>query len=289
MSLFIIPENQKLLWNVINKNQLIVKFFSLYPPQVKEKWFKDIVRTVYDQNMNNRLSQNDLYELNKNVLAYMVGDIKNKTSGFDKQELKREEVKREEVKREEERVQLQTYSVTENKEDKFNKQYNQYQQSYQTMFEKKPPESPDFSEKNTDPVISNMDELIKKHIRERDEELKKYSPQPLFTQKIEIDNTETAVNLQVEDIEVKPKKTVKWIDDNQRHEIETLKTEVLELTKNLKNQVLELTKNVECFKEEIRSIKNKPSVETFSDMKLRFSQNFTHFLIRPAYVAGVND
>jgi hypothetical protein len=76
---------------------------------------------------------------------------------------------------------LKPYSVTENKEDKFTSQYNQYQQNYQTLFDKKVPENIDFREKfNEQPITGNMEDLVQRHLRERDEELKRYAPQPFF-------------------------------------------------------------------------------------------------------------
>jgi hypothetical protein len=47
------------------------------------------------------------------------------------------------------------------------------------MLEKKAPAEVNFSEKIEDGVISNMDELIKRQLQEREEEFKLYSPPPI--------------------------------------------------------------------------------------------------------------
>lgn len=54
----------------------------------------------------------------------------------------------------------------------YRKQPAQQQQEYQPMFDRKKPEPIDFSEKIEDGVITNMDDLIQKHMREREQELK---------------------------------------------------------------------------------------------------------------------
>jgi hypothetical protein len=46
------------------------------------------------------------------------------------------------------------------------------QQEYRPIFDRKKPEPIDFSEKIEDGVITNMDDLIQKHMREREQELK---------------------------------------------------------------------------------------------------------------------
>ena len=112
---------------------------------------------------------------------------------------------------------LKSYSVTENRQDKMAAQYNEYQQNYMTMFDKKIPDSIDFRENITEPAINNMDELIKRHMLERDEELKKYAPPPLFTNmpaqqpqnnhpnKLNIDNNSEPIQFSIEELPPMPK------------------------------------------------------------------------------------
>jgi hypothetical protein len=264
MSIYIVPENQKLLWNIINKNELITQYFANYAPQVKENWFKQILELFYDSNKHIRITTTQLYELNKNTLSYMINDIKSRVQQKPSPPVNQDQY-------------LKSYSVAENKEDKFTSQYNQYQQNYQSLFEKKPPEQPQFSENISEPAISNMDDLIQKHIRERDEELKKYAPPPLFmntidstqnaTNKIEIDNTQSSIEIQAEDINtIKTKKSVKWLDDSNKDTISSQQKEI----EYLRTQVLELTKKFDLY---IENSKHTVVHEAFPINNLRISKN----------------
>ena len=40
MSLFIHPENQELLWNIVNQNPYLVSMLSTQSVEQKQKWFK---------------------------------------------------------------------------------------------------------------------------------------------------------------------------------------------------------------------------------------------------------
>ena len=175
MSLYIHPENQELLWKIVNKNPLIQSYFSSYPPNIQETWFKQTISSFYDQNRANVATSEQLYEINKNTLSYMIQDVKRNVEFMEQNRVQPQQ-----------RVPtdpLKPYSVTENKEDRFTDQYNQYQQNYQSMFDKKVPENIDFREQfNDQPLSGNMEDLVQRHLRERDEELKKYAPAPFFGQ-----------------------------------------------------------------------------------------------------------
>ena len=70
--------------------------------------------------------------------------------------------------------------VPDNRSEIFNRQFQERQREYENMLEKKAPEEVNFSEKIEDGVISNMDELIKRQILEREAEYKLYSPPPII-------------------------------------------------------------------------------------------------------------
>jgi hypothetical protein len=192
MSLYIHSENQELLWNVISKTSIVQQYFVLYHPSVKENWFKSIISSFYEQNRNIRPDQ--LFEMNKTTLTYMVNDIKRNIQYQQEKQEQQQYIQEQKLKQEQHKIgenyymnnqkqqgspndYLKPYSVTQNKEDGFLNEYNKYQNNYHSVFEKKPPDSIDFREKIEDGYISNMDELVKKHMKERDEELNKI-PQP---------------------------------------------------------------------------------------------------------------
>lgn len=179
MSLYIHPENQELLWKIVNKNPLIQSYFSSYPPNIQETWFKQTISSFYDQNRANVATSEQLYEINKNTLSYMIQDVKRNVEFMENN--RGRPLDQVGANQPSPNDLLKPYSVTENKEDRFTDQYNQYQQNYQSMFDKKVPETIDFREQfNDQPLSGNMEDLVQRHLRERDEELKKYAPAPFF-------------------------------------------------------------------------------------------------------------
>jgi hypothetical protein len=63
MSAYILPENQRILWNTINK----ANGFSN-----DEQWFKQIIALFYQKNANRTLNQQELLQLNKETIEYMM-------------------------------------------------------------------------------------------------------------------------------------------------------------------------------------------------------------------------
>jgi len=253
MSQYVTPENQKLLWNVISKNHIVNDFFLLNPNQ-KENWFKSIIQMFYEQNKNRILNQNDLLMLNKTTISYMIQNIKDTNKKVQRLPIQTNQIQLDQNF-------LKPYSVTENKVEKIGNQFEQKQVEYNSLFDRKIPEAPEFSEKQDKP-LSNMDELIQQHLREREEELRKYAPLPLVSQpiqdvpkvlptqqsnKLKIEQTPNTINIQIEEIQdtnssEKLLKTVSWSDTvnaeklgNQQKEIDALKEQIIELVERMKN------------------------------------------------------
>ena len=184
---------------------------------------------------------------------------------------------------------LKPYSVTENKEDRFTAQYDQYQQNYQTMFDKQVPESIDFREKfNEQPITGNMDDLVQRHLRERDEELKRYAPPPFFGGQIAQDKNSTRltidpapenIKIAVDELgqgsqkeskwtnpvinngETRMDPTVKWLDNENSDKIQSLEQEIV----ILKNQVLQMSDKISLL------INVNKDIFDFSAQRLRMS------------------
>jgi len=290
MSLYIHPENQELLWNIINKNSQIQQYFYSYPPNAKDNWFKQIISSFYEKNHNTVFSQEQLLDINKNTILYMINDVKRNIQY--KEEQKKQELLNQQSYQKQSYPEnfntdyLKPFSVTENKEDKFKEQFQQYQNNYNSMFDKKTPKSVDFREKINDTQISNMDELIQKHLRERDEELKRYAPPPIFassnqnneptpilqnnqsSNRITIDKNSSNINLSVEEFrepEINKQKinnnyNVKWLDNENSNEIKNLQKEINEL----RSLVLQLS-NKMIQKEEIRESKLNETIYKISE------------------------
>jgi len=231
MSLYVTQENQTLLWNIISKNTIVSDHFNSHPNR-KHEWFRSIIQLFYEKNMNRAIDTQSLLLLNKETISYMVQTIRDYNKANNPQNF------------------LKPYSITENRVEKIGNQYADKQTEYNSLFEKKTPENIDFGEKQDAP-LSNMDELIKQHMKEREEELRKYAPQPLIStqnspaqRKLKIDNVPDNINIQIEELSdqdsVKLKKSVSWSDDSNKEKIEAQQIEI----DILKAKVLELFEKI---------------------------------------------
>lgn len=132
MSNFITYENQTLLWNTITN----VPLFNKIPHQDKANWFKNIIGSIHEQNENRYLSYQELHDLNKYTISYMINILKQINE-----------------------MPIQTNSFEEK------------QKEYDNMKTKQAPPEPNFKEHVEDTAIENMDELIKQHQQQRQMDL----------------------------------------------------------------------------------------------------------------------
>jgi hypothetical protein len=153
MSLYIHPENQTLLWNTLQKNP---KFQNLTIN--KQEWFSGIIRAFYEKiQYLPPLTAQDLLQINRQTISYMMEEINT--------------------------LMVDRPKFAESK--KVVSDFNTRQQEYESALKPKLPPIADFSEKISDDVIQNMDELIQQQIRQRDydvEKAKERLPPPPATQ-----------------------------------------------------------------------------------------------------------
>lgn len=266
MSLFIHPENQQLLWDIMNKVQVVVEFFKPYPPSQKEQWFKSVIQLFYEKYKNHKLVVNDLHKLNQEVVTYIIDTIKQRiiaSSGIDN-------------------------NRSQNKAELYNQQYQTRQTEYKSMYEKPAPPNIDFRSTVEDTAISNMDELMRLHKEQRDADLQLssftppsetrsisqpshgYQSMPSSSLKIE----QTSVNIMAEIIETeesKPKKSVSWgANDSKIIEYEEqLKRQSDEII-YLKSVVTSLSSTIETLCKEMIHVRN--TVDISAGRQLIFDQ-----------------
>jgi len=72
MSLYVHPENQKILWNSINKTPL----FQQLPNHVKEQFFKSVIQLFYEKYRHANLNSESLKQLNKDTILIMINKLK---------------------------------------------------------------------------------------------------------------------------------------------------------------------------------------------------------------------
>jgi len=158
MSLLVHPENQQLIWDITNNNPFVVQFFQTNTHIKKEQWFRAIMEHFYNTYKGRQIDKNELNQLNKEVLTYMIQSLHNMAPR---------------TKQEPEPA-LPTYTniptppiPENNREELYRQQFMQKQQEYKTLLDKSKPAALDFREKEKDVAISNMEELIQKQMQER--------------------------------------------------------------------------------------------------------------------------
>ena len=73
MALFINNDNQHLLWNTI---QNVPLFSQTIPLEMQSQWFRDMIGRFYQENSDLNLTQYDLQSLNKNFILHMINVLK---------------------------------------------------------------------------------------------------------------------------------------------------------------------------------------------------------------------
>jgi hypothetical protein len=261
MSYYIQPQNQTLLWNTIQKNPI----FDKIGPN-RENWFKSVIQRFYQENGNRIYTQSDLQTINRATISYMIQLLNQQypppvnvpTNAYP----------------------LATMPVTNGSTERiqtYNDQFSQRQKEYDTMNAKTIPEKPaEIDEKIQDDAIVNMDELIKIHIEQREQELKMFSqmPPPPTTQLSSVANSLPAqypsntkkltikdtINFEIEELTEsgqsakKSQKTVSWKDTDQLHD------GLIQTVESLKSLILNLTKDVEYIKHELQNARDAANI-----------------------------
>ena len=192
MALYIHPDNQNLLWNILHKNQA----FANLDPQYKTQLFKTNIEQIYREIGGKHLPSAELAEYNKRTLRNIV--LPPPPSGARMQPHASDRVQMQPPVPASSRMQMQPPALAQTREPEYgaanthstisaasfstqesrnmlkerqsNEQFAKYQEDYNTMFVKKEPKPLEFAEKE-DTKIHNMHELIEKHKREREQEL----------------------------------------------------------------------------------------------------------------------
>lgn len=174
MSAFVHPENQKIIWNIVNSNQYVNTYFNANKNISKETWFRGIIEKFYSQNQDKNLSMQELNQLNKDALSFMIQSIHNTAPVFQNNPVINENnYDMNPIQK----TEILTPPLVENaREQQSISAFNDRQQEYQNMMKKSVPQEIDFKENDKDEAIHNMDDLIKKHMKEREEHLQMVPP-----------------------------------------------------------------------------------------------------------------
>ena len=231
MSLLIHRENQELLWNIINKNKVVHNFFQRIPEQDRYNWFQGIISEFYNKYRTYSISSNDLSNINKEILRFMINNASTNTENMNQTQINNENIRE--------------HYQKESKQNEYISDFEQRQQSYENMIKKEQPKDIDFSI-NLDENKGNMEELIKKQQEERNLDLQMFGSQNKEKVNIEKDS-----NVELNNVSTLESHIVNQIKGLEN--IESLFMQQEELM-SYKNQISILFKEVEEIK---KLLKNK--------------------------------
>ena len=275
MSLFVNPQNQKLLWDMIHKNDLISRVFLNSSSHQKEEWFRTVIQLFYDQHMSKSQNRNitirELGEMNRETLTYMNQKLRDYLTPNQNVNANSGANSGANSYANSGANASPTIITMPSKQESYNEQFQQRQKEYEQMNEKKAPDVLEFGEKIEDQPISNMEDLIQSHIKMREAELKQYSPPHVLpnqnTQKFNevvplVIDKKSNITVEIESLQEqeqdqeKSKKTVTWqiegsdseqmISDNNdndnssRSRLDKLEAIVLELSNKIETMILEI-------------------------------------------------
>jgi len=196
MSIYISQENQTLLWEMIHKMPILNKVFS--SQQEKENWFKLIIQTFYT-NLNPTISREDLKQVNRDTLAAVMDDLRKRSEKMDANTMISTSYTPSFSENNSINI-MNTNKENPMKNEKNPNNFENLKTQYNSLFEQQKPKEIDFKEKMEDDIITNMDELIEQHKRIREEELKKYTPEPIQelidSKKVQFEEVQTIQQIQ---------------------------------------------------------------------------------------------
>jgi len=244
MSRYLLPENQRILWDCLRK----IPVFQQYDQSDRETLFRKTMESIHHQYKDRELSVADLQHLNRETIAYVIHHIKSTQQSTmlpsTSYTLSNSSVQASPVSKE---------YFAEQKQGEIQRKFDERQQEYSTMLKKDPPTTIDFREaKEIDKPIENMEELIRLQMQNR--QLDVAVPSPASSLRIHESvalHEPTIVLGQGTDL----KKNVSWdLSKNEIAYIEPRSSEIQEIRDEiarLKQQFLDLNQKIESILEKI--------------------------------------
>ena len=263
MALFVHNKNQELLWSVVNKTPIFQQVFANSTRNEPELWFRAHIQNFYQKIQYMNVGSQDLPEYNRELISIMMNNLN---------EFAKEQYVPTKPVMNNPPMSSPTYQssqlpyTVENKQDVYNRQFDERKREYDMMTTKPDLPKVDFGGNVKDSAISNMDELIKQHMQQRDAELQKYAPPPMEnmiqpSSQIKIDKNENIylvpdVIMATENegsADNKTGKKVSWAEKLEEYNNTKLDDCIKEIT-DLKQQVLNMTNHFSEFQNEIREL-----------------------------------
>ena len=242
MSIYIHERNQRVLWNTIKS---LPMFTRSIPDEEQAIWFKEIIGYIYQQNKHRALSNYDLQQLNKDTISFMISKLQLKQNNTQNKNTLNEPVNN--VVKPNPFLEPATTDRIENKSNTYSRQFLTRQKEYEDMTRKPEPPTPVFQEHIEDTVIENMEELVNKHLKQRELDIESIAPINFVTPQqstIFIDHKNT-IELPVEELPPPIKHNVKFdiMDTSEKQQINEMK-KLLQIMQNeineLKTKIIEM-------------------------------------------------
>jgi ribosomal protein S18 len=250
---YVHPENQKLLWNAIQKTPI---FNNLGSRQTL--WFKSVIQHFYEEYPNAKIikTQQELQTINRATLSFMVNSLKEQfVPSPGPTPLAN--------------TSLPSTTGSNERMTYYNDQFNNRQKEYESMNSKPlPPSNTIVDEKISDEAITNMDELIRQQIEQRELELQIYGKSQMpnkisINEEIPKNSVENSIlpidlgknekndeNKENKENKEKSKKNVSWKNEH------TGDVEHVDYTEfeELKKMVFDLSETIHAMKERLDNI-----------------------------------
>ena len=169
MSLYIIPENQQLIWDYIHKVPVFVSTWQNTVPGEKEQRFNQIISHFYESVKYKTLNVQDVRQLNRQTIMAILDDTK---------KIRSVDTATSQTFPTIDNTVTQQYML-EHKQQELSSHFNDREKEYSLMLKGSAPPQIDFrlSEMDEGP-IENMNALIEQHMKSRDTQ---FAMQPLAT------------------------------------------------------------------------------------------------------------
>lgn len=248
MSLYIHQENQKLIWDSIHKLPRFQEFAKNEPGK-QEAWFREIIQQFYESNKFKLLSIEELQQLNRETISYMIQDLEKQSTksdfssfypGFSTSlgDMSPINTEKQFTAPPAQNTEYTRDAILEKKQEQLNQHFSARQQEYGTMLNTGPTREINFqANAEEDSPIENIERLIEEKMKQREYDLKSPPHSSVKLDVIDLGNRQsqqpdsneiTSSNLPVrsenfpyKDITDAPQKSVRWneqpIHDSVKH------------------------------------------------------------------------
>lgn len=262
MSLLVHPENQQLIWNIINNNPFVIQFFQSNSHMNKENWFKSTMEHFYNLHRDKNIDKLQLNQLNKEVLTHMIQTLHTSSSN---QPVKQEPpIQSQPTSSQQSYNTIQTPPIPENNQAQiYQNQFNEKKQEYSSMFDVTKPDDIDFREKETDTVLTNADELLQQQIKERNAYLNIHPSPSVDVSHTTLPDTSVSENIQL----------VPSTNEPEQHVV-NINSKVIDMLSEQQNEIKKLNDLLVSLSKEIQEIKSELSSATTKEQLNQSTTNF---------------